>query len=90
MGVIAEIVEGFILAISKFFHRHRKYGGWERLNINQVPNWVERESHKFHNKHQVKHHDLRKHFVGKYYIYRVYYKKSAYGRIIEEYYRKHK
>ena len=89
MGFISEVIEGFINGIYKIFkHRNKEIGGWERLHPNQVPNWVERAGHKFHNKHRVKHHDLRRLFKGDHYLYRVYFRKGAYGRVKEEYWRK--
>ena len=90
MGIIAEVIEGFLNWTCKLFKRNAKISGWEKLHPNQVPNWVERSAHKFHKKHPVKNHDLRKDFRGNHFIYRVYFKKVAHGRIREEYWRKKK
>jgi len=86
VGEIHSIIKGIYL----IFIRRKKNGGWERLDINQVPMWVERASHRFYNKHPLRNYDRRKDFTGKTYLYRIVYKKSSHGRIIEEYYRKKK
>lgn len=90
MGIIGEITEGFINGIYKIFKTKKKKSSWEKLSHLEVPSWVERASHRFHNKHPVRHHDLRKDFKGDYYLYRVIYKKEAHGRVREEFYRKRK
>ncbi len=93
MGVISEFVEGFF---NSFFNninnkkKKRDSSCWEKLSPLSVPSWVERKSHKFHNKYPVKHHDKRKDFFGKIYIYRVIYQKSSHGRVEETFYRKKK
>lgn len=91
MGIISEITEGFINGIYKIFKSNKKKkSSWEKLSNLEVPSWVEKASHRFHNKHPIKHTDKRKDFVGKYYVYRVIYKKEAYGRVKEEFYRRKK
>ncbi len=89
MGWIGEVIEGTIKGIYSIFKKgDGKINGWTKLHKNEVPNWVERAGHKFHKHHRVRHHDLRRHFKGDNYIYRIYFKKAAHGRVEEEYYRK--
>ena len=89
MGLVGEIIEGTIKGFYSIFQKREiKVDGWEKLHKNKVPNWVERAGHKFHNKNKVRHHDLRRHFKGDHYIYRIYFKRASHGRIKEEYYRK--
>ena len=89
MGAIAEITEGAIKGFHSIFKLKKKnISGWKRLHRNLVPRWIEKAGHKFHNKHKVKHHDLRKDFKGSHYLYGIYFRRAAHGRVKEEYYRK--
>ncbi|NCN86997.1 hypothetical protein GW932_04125 [archaeon] len=90
MGILSEIVEGIINGIYKNRKKKKDLFGWEELTQLNVPSWVERASHKFHNRHPVKNHDKRKDFIGKHYVYRVIYRKVANGRVEEIFFRKPK
>jgi len=92
MGIISEVIEGVIKGISNIFKNKKSNNidGWEKLSHLSVPHWVELQSHKFHNKHPIRFHDLRKDFIGKHYIYRIIYKRISKYRVVEEYYRKKK
>ena len=90
MSLISDVVEGFVKGVYGLFNNKKNLNGWKKLSPLTVPSWVEKASHKFHNKHPVKHHDKRKDFVGKIYIYRVIYRKVAHGRVEETFYRKKK
>lgn len=90
MGVVAEIVEGVLNCLVNIFNskKEKKNNRWEKMEQVNVPRWVEKASHKFHKKYPVKNHDLRKDFVGKHYVYRVFYRKWAHGRVKEDFYRR--
>jgi hypothetical protein len=90
MSIISETFEGFLNFVFKNFNFKKRNSCWEKLNQVDVPSWVEKASHKFHKKYPVRNHDLRKDFVGNYYIYRIFYRKWAHGRVKEDFYRKRK
>ncbi len=90
MGIISETVEGIINGIWNIIKGKRNKGPWQKLHPNQVPRWVERAGHRFHRKHRVRNHDLRRDFKGNNYIYRIYFRKAAHGRVREEYWKREK
>lgn len=87
MGFITELKDLFEW-VCEGLNKNKKFNYWKKIHKNQVPNWVERAGHKFNNHHHVKHHDLRIDLKGDNYIYRIYFKRAAHGRVIEEYYKK--
>ena len=64
----------------------RKFTFWER--VDDVPKWVHSAAERWESKLAHRPYDLTKHFVGRNFIWRIYYRTIEQGRVSEEYYRK--
>jgi hypothetical protein len=63
---------------------------WKELKEKDVPAWVKRATDRYCNRRRTRPYDETKHFVGRHYIYRIYFEMIGQAQIQRHYFRKKK